>query len=77
MIRARLDGVANEPLERAEVLEAMAPVLELLELEAADVAELHLTGSTVRARVVPRTRRGKRVPGALVTVSRKLVRTDG
>lgn len=76
-MKATMEGVRNEPLDRGEVMAAVADLLGMLDVRAADVAELHVTASTVRVRLAARTRRGKRIPNALVTVTHKLVLDHG
>ncbi len=72
-VTAGVNGLRTEPLERSEVRAAMAPLADLLGVDLSTVRELHVTGSTVRARVTPKNRRGKLVPGAVVTLSVKVV----
>ena len=64
---------APEDLPRPELLEALAPLLELLELELRDVVTLHLGPRTVSARVVGRGPRGKRLHGVTVRRSHRIV----
>lgn len=75
-MKATVNDVRNEPLERTELVNAMQPLLDLLGVEAKDVAELHVSHGVVRVRVRPRTSRGKVVPSAIVTVRHRVVEDE-
>lgn len=60
-------------LPRDDVLEAVAPLLDLMGLEAGDVLSLHVGTATVSARVKARGRRGHVVPGVTVRRSHRVV----
>lgn len=75
-MKATVNDVRNEPLERSELVKAMQPLLDLVGVEGKDLAELHITGGVVRVRVRPRTSRGKAVPSAIVTVRHRVVADD-
>jgi len=72
-MKATVNDVRNEPVDRDEVDAAIAPLLDLIGVDAGQVLEVHVTGSTVRARVRPLNKRGKRVPNAVVTVTHRIV----
>lgn len=75
-MKATVNEVRNEPLERTELVNALQPLLDLVGVEAKDLAELHVTGGVVRVRVRPRTSRGKAVPSAIVTVRHRVVEDE-
>lgn len=60
-------------LSRPEVLDAVAPLLDLLGLEQADVMTLHVGHTTVSARLVSRGRRGHVIPGVVVRRSHRVL----
>lgn len=60
-------------LPRDEVLEAVAPLLDLMGLDSADVLSVHVGPTTVSARVKARGRRGHVVPGVIVRRSHRVV----
>jgi len=72
-MKATVNDVRNEPLDRGDLLAAIEPLLGMIGVDAAHVMELHVTGSTLRVRVVPLNKRGKRVPNAVVTVTHRIV----
>jgi hypothetical protein len=58
----------DSPLTEPDLLAALAPVLELLNLDADDVESLTITKTRVRVVLVPRTR-GRRQHDSRVRVS--------
>lgn len=71
--RVTLDGVPNGPIPHAEVMAAVAPLLDLLGgVAVKDVLSLTVTPTEVRAKVAVRNRRGRRVLNAWAHVARKV-----
>lgn len=62
----------SQPITRTQLLDAMQPLLELIQADAEDVASLNITHGTVRVQLVPRTR-GKRQLDSLLRVSYRVV----
>lgn len=60
-------------VDRAAVLDAVAPLLELLELDAGDVKSLRVGTGQVTARVVRRGRSGRIVPGIVETRTHRIL----
>lgn len=59
--RVVFDGVPNEPIPFEDARDYLAPILEALGgLDPADVLSVTITGRRVSAKVVVRTRRGRR-----------------
>lgn len=58
-----------EPITRTMLLEALAPVLELLNADVEDVQQLTITPKHVRLVLVPRTKAGRRQLDSVVRVS--------
>jgi hypothetical protein len=57
-----------QPITRPQLLEALAPLLELVQADAEDVRSINITPGTIRLQVVPRSR-GKRQLDSLLRVS--------
>jgi hypothetical protein len=64
---------AAAPLVRAELDAALDPLLQLLQLEPADVLTIHVGVKSVSARVVARTPRGRRLHGVTVRRSHSVI----
>lgn len=60
--RVVVDGLANEPANARQVDELLVPILDLLGgIKRDDVESLTITGRAIRAKVVVRTKRGRRI----------------
>lgn len=57
----------TRPLTRSTVLEAIEPLVDLLQLELDDTLSLTIAAREIRVQLVPR-HRGKRIDGARVSV---------
>jgi hypothetical protein len=60
------------PITRAQLLEALAPLLELLQVDPEDLASLNVTHGTIRLQLWPRSR-GKRQLDSMLRVSYPVV----
>lgn len=60
--RVVADGVPNEPVGRAQLVRLVEPILDLLGgIPADDVKSLRIDSTAVRATVVVRSKRGRRL----------------
>lgn len=62
------------PIARDELLEAVAPLLELLGVKAEDVTTLHVGPRAVTVRTVARGRTGRVVDGITTATTHRVVR---
>lgn len=76
-MKANVQGVRNEPLGRSELLKALQPLLDLVDLDGGQVQEITVTPTNIRVRFLARDSRTKRlVHNARVSVSHKVVADD-
>lgn len=64
-----------QPITRPHLLEALAPLLELVQVDPEDLHSVNITHGTIRLQLVPRTR-GKRQLDSLLRVSYPIVTTE-
>lgn len=70
--RVTVDGVPNEPVSREEFASLVDPLCDALGVSSDDVVSLHVTPDAIRAKVVVRTRRGRRLSGSWAHLVRKV-----
>lgn len=60
--RVVVDGMPNEPVAQATIAALVTPILDLFGgLDPKDVASLHIDSKAVRAKVLVRNKRGRRL----------------
>ncbi len=71
------DGIPNEPIARSAVLRLVEPILDLLGgISADDVQYLRIDQSGIRAKVVVRNKRGRRLHESWAHVGVRIVPDD-
>jgi len=75
--RVTVDGLPNEPVPATVVDRLLAPLLDLLGgIERKDVETLTVGARTIRAKVVVRNKRGRRLPRSWAHVEVTVVDDD-
>lgn len=75
--RVTVEGVPNEPVSFVQFQTIIGPILASLgDLDAKDVVGLHITPKEIRAKVIVRDKRGRRVNGAWAHLVRHVDITD-
>lgn len=75
--RVMVDGVPNEPVPSDVVDRLLEPLLDLLGgIKRDDVAYLRIDSTGLRAKVIARTKRGRRLPDSWAHLSVRIVPSE-
>lgn len=71
-----VDGLRNEPIARADLVECLTPFLDLMGIDLADFESMHVSGTHVRLKVRVRNKRGRRLPDSWAHVVTRVLDDD-